>query len=128
MSHFRHSRLTRSEEWIFGVAGAGGLSGWDGDGAAELVARPCFIASRTARLHHLAQLHDAAADREPEGREHEAVEQPGPRRFPGRLTRRVRSEVRRAESGESGPPIAPEPRKRAFRASESGRRRGIAHP
>ena len=56
----------------------------------------------TASLHRLVQLHAAIRDREPEGRENEAVEQPGPRRFPGRLTRRVRSEVRRAESGESG--------------------------
>ena len=61
-----------------------------------------FKTASAASLHRLEQLIAAAKDRAPEGREHEAVEQPGPRRFPGWLTRRVRSEVRRAESGESG--------------------------
>ena len=76
-----------------------------GDGAVHGVSTLWLDHAReqagTASLHRLVQLIAAIKDRAPEGREHEAVEQ-------------------------FGPPIAPEPRKRAFRASESCRRRGIA--
>ena len=98
-----------------------------GDGAVHDVSTLWFDHAReqagTSSLHRLEQLIAAIKDRAPEGREHEAVEQPGPRRFPGWLTRAVQSEVRRAESGESGAHAAPTRPSRRNRGNKH-----FAHP